>query len=139
MKKQWVGIAILGLALGMSARASAQAGGVTARVPFKFSVAGRTFAAGDYRIDIGSQHVTVVSLSDGRAVAIALANKASGKDAGKTGRVVFHCYREHCFLAEVWSPKADDGRQLVATRSEKDAAREGEETYFAVLGESIQK
>jgi hypothetical protein len=135
MKMQRVGMAVLGLALGMSAGlARAQSGGVSARIPFKFSVAGRTFAAGDYRMDVGSQQVTVVSLGDGRTVAMALANKVSGKDAGKTGRVVFRCYREHCFLAEVWSPRADEGRQVVATRMERDAAKEGEETYFAVLG-----
>jgi hypothetical protein len=138
--KQGVGMLVLALVLGMSAgRAQAQAGGVTVRIPFKFSVAGRTFAAGDYRVDVGSQQVTVVALADERTVALALANKVSGKDAGKTGRVVFRCYREHCFLVEVWSPREENGRQVMATRLEKDAAREGEGTYFAVLGGTGEK
>jgi hypothetical protein len=139
MKKQGVGIAILGLALVMSATARAQTGGVSARIPFKFSVAGRAFAAGTYRMDVTSQQVTVVSLSDGRPVAMVLANKVSGKAAGKTGRVIFRCYREHCFLREVWAPGDENGRQVMATREERDAAREGAETYFAVLGTKVQK
>ena len=135
MTKQRMGIAVLGLMLGMSAvPADAQARGVTARIPFRFSVAGRTFAAGDYRMDMGSQQITVVSLSDSKTLAMVLANKVSGKDAGKSGRIMFRCYREHCFLREVWSPKADEGRQVLVTSAEREAAREEEGTYFAVIG-----
>ena len=135
MKTQWVRMAVLLVAMAsLGATGHAQTGGVAARIPFKFSAAGRTFAAGDYRVDVGSQQVTIVSLSDGRTVAMVLANKVSGKDAGKTGRVVFRCYREHCFLGEVWSPRADEGRQVMATGAEREAAREGEGRYFAVMG-----
>jgi len=135
MRKQGVRMAVLLVAMGsMCAVGHAQTGGVSAKIPFKFSVAGKTFAPGDYRLDVGSQQVTVVSLSDGRTLARALANKVSGKDAGKTGRIVFRCYREHCFLGEVWSPRADEGRQVMATGAEREAAREGEERYFAVMG-----
>jgi hypothetical protein len=134
------GMAILGLAIAMMwATAYAQTGGVTARIPFKFSVAGRTFSAGDYRMEVGSQQVTIVSLSEGRTVAMGLANKVSGKDAGKTGRIVFRCYRERCFLAEVWSPREDDGRRVLASSAEREAARKGEETFFAVLGKAGER
>ena len=78
MKMQGMRMAVLGLALGMlAAPANAQVGGVTARIPFKFSVAGRTFAAGDYRMDVSSQHVTVISLSDGRTVVMAVQSRSS--------------------------------------------------------------
>jgi len=126
---------VLAMGLGMAAMGHGQVGGVSARIPFKFSVADKTFAAGEYRMEVGSQRVRVVSLSDGRTVAMALANKVSGRDAGKTGRIVFHCYRERCFLSEVWSPREDNGRQVRVTRLERDATKEGEERYFAVLGE----
>jgi len=135
MKKQWVRVAGLLFSMGdLCAVGYAQTGGVTAKVPFKFSVAGRTFGAGDYRIDVGSQQVTVVSLRDGRTVAMVLANKVTGKDPGKTGRIVFRCYRENCFLGEVWSPRADEGRKVMTTGAEREAARVGEERYFAVMG-----
>ena len=135
MKRQGVRMAVLLVTMGsLCAVGHAQAGGVSAKIPFKFSVAGKTFAAGDYRMDVSSQQVTVVSLSDGETVAMALANKVSGKGAGRTGRIVFRCYRERCFLGEVWSPSADEGRQVMATGAEREAARQGEERYFAVMG-----
>ena len=135
MKRQGVRMAVLLVMIGgLCGVGHAQVGGVLVTIPFKFSVAGKTFAAGDYRVDAGSQQVTVVSLSDGRTVAMVLANKVSGKDAGKTGRIVFRCYREQCFLGEVWSPRADEGRRVMATGAEREAAREGEERYFAVMG-----
>jgi hypothetical protein len=139
-------VAILGLLMGVSAGMahSQVVAGVSARIPFKFSVSGKTFEAGDYRMTVGSQQVSVVSLSDGRTLAIALANQVSAnqvseKDAGKFGRIVFRCYREQCFLAQVWSPTADRGRQLMVTGDEKKAAQKEEGTYFAVLGRAAEK
>jgi hypothetical protein len=135
MKKQTLVVAALCLLIGLSAGpACAQAGGVRAKVPFGFSAAGKTFAAGEYTMVAGPHQVSVVSATDGRTVALALANKVSGGAAGKNGRIIFHCYRERCFLAEVWSPTEENGRQVLRSRAESELAKEQEGTYFAVLG-----
>lgn len=115
--------------------AFAQAGGVQVSVPFRFRVGGKTFAAGEYTMVAGSHQVRVVSQGDNRTLAIAIANDFAGHSAGANGRVVFRCYGEHCFLAEVWSPVEDNGRQLVTSREEAESGRERRGTYFAILGE----
>jgi hypothetical protein len=114
--------------------ARAQVGGVRASVPFPFTVSGKTFAPGEYTMVAGSNQVRVISPADGRTIAMALANDVSGHLAGANGRVVFRCYAEQCFLAEVWSPTEMNGRQVLTPRAESDARKEHRGTYFAILG-----
>jgi len=135
--QSWMGkvLLLLGLTAGM---ASAQTGGVRTKVPFDFNVAGKRFAAGEYMMIPGSQKVTIVSLGEGKTVALALANAVSGKTAGSTGRVVFRCYRQRCFLQEVWSPTQNNGLQVLTSPAEREQARFVEGVYFAVLGEVVK-
>jgi hypothetical protein len=135
--ERWIGkvLLLLGLMVGM---ASAQTGGVRAKVPFDFSVAGKRFAAGEYMMVPGSQRIMIVSLAEGKTVALALANAVSGKTAGRTGRVVFRCYRQRCFLQEVWSPTQDNGLQVLTSPAEREQARVVEGVYFAVLGQAVK-
>jgi hypothetical protein len=86
----------------------------------------------------GSQKVTIISLAEGKTVALALANAVSGKTAGRTGRVVFRCYRQRCFLQEVWSPTQVNGLQILTSPAEREQARFVEGVYFAVLGEVVK-
>lgn len=134
MRMQTLVVAAVSLSIALSAGpAQGQAGGVQAKVPFRFSVAGKSFAAGEYTMIVGAHQLSVVSAADGRTVAMALVNKVSGHRAGATGRIIFRCYRERCFLAEVWSPAEENGRQVVTSRAEVESAKEGEGVYFAVL------
>jgi len=135
--QSWMGkgLLLLGLTAGM---ASAQTGGVRTKVPFDFNLAGKRFAAGEYMMVPGSQKVTIISLSEGTTVALALANSVSGKTAGRTGRVVFRCYRQRCFLQEVWSPTQVNGLQILTSPAEREQARFVEGVYFAVLGEVVK-
>lgn len=136
MKTRIVLVATLLWVAGLSVRpVYGQAGGVRVRVPFKFSVAWKTFAAGEYTMVAGSHRVTVVSQADGRAVAMALADDVAGHSAGVNGRIVFHCYGERCFLAEVWSPVQENGRQLLTSPAEAESRKARGGTYFAILGE----
>ena len=133
---------VAGLLMGLgcvAGSAQAQSGGVQVRVPFRFGVSGKTFAAGDYTMVAGSHQVSVISQADGRTVALTLANDVSGLGAGASGRVVFHCYGERCFLAEVWSPTRENGRKLLISRAEAESGRERAGTYFAILGMKSQK
>jgi hypothetical protein len=135
MKRQAVFVAGLYMMIGMVvAPVHAQTGGVRAEVPFNFVAAGKTLPAGAYTMVAGSDKVSVVSLAGGRTVVLALVNKVSGRSAGANGRIIFHCYRERCFLAEVWSPAEENGRQLLTSRAEAELAKEGEGRYFAILG-----
>lgn len=140
MRQQLLIAASLLMGLGLcAARVDAQTGGVRVTVPFRFSISGKTFAAGDYTMVAGSHQVSVVSQGDGRTVALALANDISGHAAGANGRIVFHCYGERCFLAEVWSPIQENGRLLLISPAEAESGRERRGTYFAILGMKPQK
>jgi len=137
MKKQTLIAASLCLVVGLAAvSANAQAGGVKAKVPFNFAVSGKTFPAGEYTM-IASSHLVNIEDGDGRIVAKVLANEVSGRSAGENGRIIFHCYRDRCFLAEVWSPRQENGREFPTSRPEANLAKEEKGKYFAVLGEKL--
>jgi hypothetical protein len=139
MKRQTLPFASLCLVVGLAvAPARAQSGGVQAKIPFNFTVAGKTFPAGAYTMIVVSRQVNIRD-ADGRKIAMVLANEVSGKSAGANGRIIFHCYSEHCFLSEVWSPTHENGLQLLAPRSEADPAKKENAEYFAVLGAEPQK
>ena len=139
MKKQILISASLCLVIGLAlASANAQAGGVKAKVPFNFTVSGKTLPAGEYMM-IASLHLVSIEDGDGRIVAKVLANELSGQSAGATGRIIFHCYRDRCFLAEVWSPAHDNGRELPRSRAEATLAKEEKGKFFAVMGEEPLK
>ena len=61
MKKQTLPLASICLAIGLAvAPAYAQSGGVQAKIPFDFTVAGKTFLAGAYTMIVGSHQVAGV-------------------------------------------------------------------------------
>jgi hypothetical protein len=139
MKKQILSVASLCLVVGLAvAPAYAQSGGVHAKIPFNFTVAGKTFPAGAYTMIVVSHQVNIRD-ADGRKIAMVLANEISGKSAGANGQIIFRCYSEHCFLSEVWSPTHGDGLQLLTPRSEADLAKKENGGYFAVIGAEPQK
>jgi len=139
MKRQTLPFASLCLVVGLAvAPARAQSGGVQAKIPFNFTVAGKTFPAGAYTMIVVSRQVNIRD-ADGRKIAMVLANEVSGKSAGANGQIIFHCYSEHCFLSEVWSPTHENGLQMLAPRSEADLAKKENAGYFAVLGGEPQK
>jgi len=139
MKKQTLPVAGLCLAIGLAvAPAYAQSGGVQAKIPFNFTVARKTFPAGAYTMIVGSHQVNIRD-AYGRKIAMVLANEISGRSAAANGQIIFHCYSEHCFLSEVWSPTHENGRQLLISRSEGDLAKKASGKYFAVLGAEPQK
>ena len=139
MKKQTLSVASLCLVIGLAvAPAYAQPGGVQAKIPFNFTIPGKTFPAGEYTMIVGSHQVNIRD-AYGRKIAMVLANEISGRSAGANGQIIFHCYSEHCFLSEVWSPTHENGRQLLTSRSEVDLAKKKSGEYFAVLGAKFQK
>jgi hypothetical protein len=128
----------LGLLAGLvAAPLFANPGGMRAKVPFDFVVAGKIFPAGEYRI-IAVPHRVEIEDAGGRKLAVVLANEASAGAAGKRGEVIFHCYHEQCFLAEVWSTDYEHG-QLVSSKSERDLVKQEPGRYVAVFGEPLNQ
>jgi len=136
MKKQTlIGLCGLYLALGLAViPASAQSGGVRARIPFNFVVNGRILPAGEYTMSANA-HLVKIQGADHRVMALVLADYASGHSAGNSGEIIFHCYGDFCLLSEIWSPVKSDGRKLDISRTEAELKTQETRKYFAVLGE----
>lgn len=122
---------VVGLAM---VPANAQATFVKGKIPFSFTVLGNTFPAGEYRM-AAAPHEVRIEDADGKPIAMVLANNVSGRSAGKNFQIVFRCYSDHCFLAEVWFSGQEGGRQLLTSQAEAKLANEEKGKYFAVLGE----
>ena len=137
MKIPTLTIAVLAVGLTVIP-AHAQRGGVRAKIPFSFAVSGKTFPAGKYTM-IAASHQLKIEDENGRIVVLSLANEVSGRSVDPDGEIIFHCYGYRCFLAEVWLPTEENGRQLPTPRMEADLQKEQRGNYFAVLGEKPTK
>lgn len=134
MKKQTLLLAGLTLLLGMAVTAAdAQESSVKVRVPFNFAVEGKALPAGKYSISSIRDRVMLQN-SEGRTVAIVLANAVSGHSSGGNGQVVFRCYANQCFLSQLWSPLEDAGHQVQISKQELLARKREPGQYFALLG-----
>ena len=120
-----------------SAPGYAEPGGMKAKVPFEFVFAGKTLPAGEYRF-VAVPHRVDIQDGRGKKLAVVLASEISKGSAAADGKIVFHCYSDECFLAEVWTPDYEHG-QLVSSQSEKQWEKKENVKYVTVLGESRDK
>lgn len=134
MKKQTLIAASLCLVVGL-AMVSANAQSLDAKVPFNFTVSGKTFPAGNYSMIISSNQLKIRN-GAGRIVALASVYDAFGRPAGGKSQIIFHCYGDRCFLSELWSSSQQNGRGLLTSQAEARLAKEQSGKYFAVLGKS---
>jgi hypothetical protein len=133
MKKHALQTASLWLLVTLSLT-SASAQSITVKVPFEFLISEKEFPGGRYSVSVTRDHLTVQD-STGKTIFTAIANSVSGRHVGATGQIVFHCYGNRCFLSELWTPTRDNGSQLLPSRYEKELARLGKGTEFALLQE----
>jgi hypothetical protein len=122
-------------ALAVAAHAQSR---IIVKVPFNFVIADRTFSAGVYSLSSEENKFTVQD-SYGKPIFMGIVNQVSGRQVGTAGQVVFHCYDNHCFLSEIWTPTRENGKQLLPSRYEAELARHTKGTEFALLEEPKQK
>lgn len=130
--------ATLCLLAGLTAVPADAQNSVQAKVPFSFVVSGKSLAAGDYTMTLNPHQVKIED-DRGLIVAMVLTNEISGHTVGQTGELVFHCYKDRCFLSQVWSAARENGRQFFAPRAETELAKAEQGKYFAILGEKPEK
>jgi hypothetical protein len=107
---------------------------IKVKVPFKFMVSDKAFPAGYYSVSSSGDHLTIQDAA-GRSIFTGLATEVSGRHVAETGEVVFHCYGDRCFLSEFWTPTRDNGSQVLPSRYERELAKIGKGTEFAVLNQ----
>lgn len=132
MKKQTLQLAALCFLLLFIATFAQAQSRIMVKVPFNFVISDRAFPAGQYSVSSSRDHLTVQD-STGKPVFIGIANPVSGRRVAETGQIVFHCYDDHCFLSEFWTPTRENGSQLLPSRYEAELAKRKKETEFAVL------
>ena len=122
--------------LGGVVSTNAQTGGVRVKIPFEFEIANKHLPAGEYVVS--SDHDQVwLRVYHGNTVAVVQSNRTL-HDGGTTGKVVFNCYQKLCFLSKLWLPDADGSREILASKSEHQAARHGEPQQLALLAQPMK-
>jgi hypothetical protein len=126
MRKVLSFIGILGLLLTFGALSAAAQGkkSVILKAPFSFKVEHQMLPAGTYRILVEHGWLQIRS-ADGKTGAMVLTLPVSGKTSEGSGQVVFNRYGDRYFLAQVWLPEMDLGRQTLESSEEKEAVKQG--------------
>jgi hypothetical protein len=121
-------VSIIALAFMTAVAANAQSGSLKLRanVPFDFVVGDKTLPAGNYairQITQGSDTGLLVSSRDSRHKAVRLSNNVQANRI-KGARITFRRYGSTYFLAQVWSSGSLEGREMLKSKAEREAARE---------------
>jgi hypothetical protein len=130
MKKQafkLIALASLLLALtAISAQAQSR-GTIEVQIPFDF-VAGETrLPAGTYsvkQISRNDEKVLLVRNQENRVTAVVLTNRVATSTEQEQARLVFHRYGDQYFLAQVWNAGSLAGRELFASKAERQLLKE---------------
>lgn len=126
MKKQSLRIFLMfGLfAILAPLSAHAQSGRAqTANIPFSFTVADKTFPAGDYSVTRLNPQSDKAALSiksaDGRMSTVVLTNPVQASKVRETAKLIFSRYGDQYFLSQVWTAADNMGLELPRSRSER--------------------
>ena len=130
MKKQNLRIVVMFGLFAILAVSSAHAQTrreMTANIPFSFSVADKTFPAGQYsvtRLNPASDKAALaIKSDDGRLSKIFLTVPILDSRMHESAKLVFSHYGDQYFLAQVWTPADNTGLAVPQSKSERTLAR----------------
>lgn len=98
-------------------------GAVRMKIPFAFTVADKTFQAGEYYVGAANEKAIAVRSVNGKQAAVALTNSVIDSRGTSLPRVVFHKYGDRYFLTQAWLRASDQGREFYVTSEEAKSAR----------------
>jgi hypothetical protein len=131
-----LGLAVVAAAQGAAARAKRW---LVLKAPFAFTVERQQLPAGEYRVQLQDGWLRVQS-TDGKTSVNILTIPVAGKSPEGHGEVVFHQYGDKYFLAQVWTPSHETGRETIESRDEVDLAkREKVQARVVPLGNEAGK
>src|SRR5262249_36448342 len=113
---------MLALALLVTIQAVRAQGPVLANIPFAFTAGDMVLPAGEYCVDKveGGSSVLLIRCMEGKpAIMVPTLPAASHGPQDKT-KLIFHCYGNRYFLAQVWSAGSSRGRELPKSVKEKE-------------------
>jgi hypothetical protein len=103
----------------------AQKTSATINIPFSFTVDDVRMPAGEYVIAAPSERVVSLHRLGGPENKTMMTNNGSSVKSDGIGKLVFHKYGNAYFLAAAWLPNSDHARELFASASEIQVARNG--------------
>lgn len=93
-------------------------------IRFDFQVGNKTLPAGKYSVRSLSQDSMLLRSADGReSVIMATRGAIDGGGKATHEKLVFRQYGDKYFLAQVWTTRTGDGRELGRTSAEREAAK----------------
>lgn len=99
----------------------------TASIPFSFTVADKTFPAGEYRVErlnpASDKAAIAIKSADGHMSKIVLTMPVQANETRATARLVFNHYGDQYFLAQVWTPADNTGLAVPESKTERTLAR----------------
>ena len=99
----------------------------TANITFSFTVADKTFPAGEYRVErlnpSSDKAALVIRSMDGSMSKIVLTMPVQAAKMLESARLVFNHYGDQYYLAQVWTPADNTGLELLVSRNERALAR----------------
>ena len=124
MKKQVLTlVGVLSLLL-VAGSAFAQSGQIRANIPFNFTVNHTTLAAGTYSISTtgGTDSILLIQDANGKAVKLVGSNHLQASKLSDRTKLVFRCYGDRYFLAQIWTQGTRMGRELPKSALESEVA-----------------
>ena len=116
------------IAVGTPAKAQSLEYTLTAKIPFDFTVADKTFQAGEYSIlraqPSAGDTILRISSKDGHTNINRWTIPVIRLTSQDKATLVFHRYGDEYFLAQIWPAGANTGRLLPKSRGERDAERQ---------------
>jgi hypothetical protein len=113
-----------------------------ANIPFSFTLADKSFPAGEYRVQrlnpSSDKAAIAIKSADGHLTKIVLTTPVLSPETRENARLVFNHYGDQYFLAQVWTPADNTGLAVPQSRSERILARnagqqrEPEQTVIAL-------
>ena len=124
MKKQVLTlVGVLSLLL-VAGSAFAQTGQIRATIPFSFTVNRTALPAGNYTISTtgGTGSLMVILGNHAKALKIVSSNQVQASRPAAGTKLVFRCYGDRYFLAQVWTRGSQMGRELPKSALETEVA-----------------
>jgi hypothetical protein len=99
----------------------------TAKIPFSFTVADKTFPAGEYRVarlnPSSDKAAIAIQSADSRLSKIVLTIPVQSNVTRENAKLVFNRYGDQYFLAQVWTPADNTGLAVPESKTERTLAR----------------
>jgi len=119
LHKMMLGMFIL-LAVGMAQAQST----VRVTVPFNFTVGRQNLSAGEYTFSQDRlSRAMVLRNQQGEVLSHVLIYSVETSEASNSGKLVFHRYGGHFFLAQIWEAEEKSGQQLIMSPLEVEMAK----------------